>query len=88
MNSAIFAGGGGSDSRRSRLFRKPRRITVTLSQRTIDQLVQRSAREGRSLANLAAVLLEQTIKAEQIQPPQQSSQAGQLSRHSQHGCHG
>jgi hypothetical protein len=88
MNSVISADGGGSDSRQSRLFRKPRRITVTLSQRTIDQLVQRSAREGRSLANLAAVLLEQTIKAEQIQPPQQGSQAGRLSLHSQHGCHG
>jgi hypothetical protein len=50
--------------------------------------VQRSARKGRSLANLAAVLLERAIKAEQIQPPQLSSQEGELSRHSQHGCHG
>jgi len=88
MKSAISAGGVASHSPQSRLVRKPRRITITVSQLTAELLVQRSAREGRSLANLAAVLLEQTIKAEQIQPPQQSSQAGQLSRHLQHGCHG
>jgi hypothetical protein len=88
MKSAISAGGVASHFLQSRLFRKPRRLTVTLSQRAIDQLVQRSAREGRSLSNLAAVLLEQAIKAEQIQPSQQSSQAGGLSLHAQHGCHG
>jgi len=87
MNLEISAGGG-SDSRQNYLFRKPRRITITIPQVTAELLLQRSAREGRSLSNLAAVLLEQAIKAEQIQPPQQSSQAGGLSLHSQHGCYG
>jgi hypothetical protein len=87
MNLEISAGSG-NDSRQNYLFRRPRRITVTISQVTAELLLQRSAREGRSLANLAAVLLEQTIKAEQIQPSQQSSPAGRLSLHAQHGCHG
>ena len=37
----------------------PRRITITVSQEVRDALLERSRREGRSLSNLAALLLEQ-----------------------------
>ena len=39
--------------------RLPRRITITVSHEVRDALLERSRREGRSLSNLAALLLEQ-----------------------------
>lgn len=39
-------------------FRSPKRISITVSNATYDSLVRRSDREGRSLSNLAAYLLE------------------------------
>jgi hypothetical protein len=42
-------------------FRKPVRITITLSHSTFDQLQRRSDQEGRSLSNLSAYLLESAI---------------------------
>lgn len=44
------------------LFRSPRRITVTLAHHTYEQLQQRCDREGRSLSNLAAFLLEVSLQ--------------------------
>lgn len=40
------------------LFRKPQRISITLPYETYRQLIERSVREGRSISNLAAFLLE------------------------------
>jgi hypothetical protein len=47
----------------------PRRITVTISSRLHQELVERSDREGRSLSNLVAFLLETTLSASGLQPP-------------------
>jgi hypothetical protein len=75
MRSVISAMPGDGQKPQSRLFRMPRRITITVPQATAEHLEQRSIREGRSHSNLAAVLLERAITAEQILSPQQ-------------GCHG
>ena len=40
---------------------KPRRISITLPHVTAELLEQRSLREGRSLSNLAAHLLERAL---------------------------
>ena len=40
----------------------PVRITITASQSVYDYLGQRSQEEGRSLSNLAAFLLEDTVE--------------------------
>ena len=40
------------------LFRKPKRITVTVPDQIYRTLLERSTREGRSISNLAAYLLE------------------------------
>ena len=42
--------------------RHPVRITITVSQSVYDYLGQRSQEEGRSLSNLAAFLLEDTVE--------------------------
>ena len=47
-----------SMSKPAALFRSPRRITITLAMHTYEQLEERCDREGRSLSNLAAFLLE------------------------------
>lgn len=39
-------------------FRSPKRISITVSHATYERLLKRSDREGRSLSNLAAYLLE------------------------------
>ena len=39
----------------------PKRITITVPFAILDQLVERSGYEGRSLSNLAAFLLEQAL---------------------------
>lgn len=46
----------------SPIFRRPRRITITLALQTYEQLQQRCDLEGRSLSNLAAFLLEQGLQ--------------------------
>jgi len=43
-------------------FRTPKRLSVTLSFATYEQLVQKSDWEGRSISNLAAFLLENALK--------------------------
>jgi len=41
-------------------FRTPRRITITVPYQLYQRLVEQSDREGRSLSNLAAFLLERS----------------------------
>jgi len=43
--------------------RTPQRITITINWALYQQLLDRSDREGRSLSNLAAHLLETTVGA-------------------------
>ncbi|WP_398326032.1 hypothetical protein [Vulcanococcus sp.] len=42
-------------------FRSSQRLTITVAHATLDALVERSNREGRSLSNLAAYLLESSL---------------------------
>ena len=70
MGSAISSSSAGVPLAPDGFVRKPRRITVTVSQRTAERLLQRSLKEGRSLSSLEAVLLERAIKAEQANPPE------------------
>ena len=49
------------------LFRKPRRITVTVPDQIYRILMDRSSREGRSISNLAAYLLECAVANQQGQ---------------------
>ena len=44
------------------IFLSPKRITVTVSAMTVKKLWKRSLEEGRSLSNLAAFLLEQSLE--------------------------
>jgi len=44
------------------IFLSPKRITVTVSAMTVKKLWKRSLAEGRSLSNLAAFLLEQSLE--------------------------
>ena len=48
--------------------RAPRRITITLPYRIQQALLERSEREGRSLSNLAAYLLESSITGVAAKP--------------------
>jgi hypothetical protein len=43
-------------------FRSPRRVTITLPFATYTELQQRADDEGRSLSNLAAFLLETSLR--------------------------
>ena len=43
------------------LFRSSQRLTITVAQSTLEALAHRSQREGRSLSNLAAYLLETAL---------------------------
>lgn len=45
-------------------FRSPRRVTITLPYATFVDLQKRADREGRSLSNLAAFLLESSLQPE------------------------
>lgn len=47
-----------SEQRKSGMFRKPVRITITIPHTIFQQLQQRSDQEGRSISNLSAFLLE------------------------------
>lgn len=50
-----------STAARKLVFRKPRRITITVPHHAFSALQQRSDLEGRSLSNLAAYLLEASL---------------------------
>jgi CopG-like RHH_1 or ribbon-helix-helix domain, RHH_5 len=43
-------------------FRSSKRLSITVAQSTLEALEQRSSREGRSLSNLAAYLLESALE--------------------------
>jgi hypothetical protein len=45
-------------------FKSPRRISITIPHNAYEHLVQRSDREGRSLSNLAAYLLESAFESQ------------------------
>jgi hypothetical protein len=45
-------------------FSSPQRITITVPAMTLKKLLKRSLIEGRSLSNLAAFLLEQTLEGD------------------------
>jgi hypothetical protein len=47
----------------SAIFRKPRRLTITVSQYVMERLQQCSDQQGRSLSNYAAFLLETSLQA-------------------------
>jgi hypothetical protein len=47
------------------LMRKPRRITVTVPDHIYWILSERSSREGRSISNLSAYLLERAVGSDQ-----------------------
>jgi hypothetical protein len=46
--------------------RSPKRISATLPYSTFRALEERSSREGRSLSNLAAFLIEQGLEQEAV----------------------
>lgn len=43
-------------------FRSSQRLTITVGHATLEALVERSGREGRSISNLAAYLLESSLE--------------------------
>lgn len=49
--------------------RKPRRVSVTVSQAVIERLQRHSDEQGRSTSNLAAHLLEAALDAMEGKPP-------------------
>lgn len=79
MAKAHSETGNHTGLRRTMVFRKPRRITITVPDRIYRTLLERSTLEGRSISNLAAYLLEcavgsqkglhETTPAQQSQPP-------------------
>jgi macrodomain Ter protein organizer (MatP/YcbG family) len=63
-----YATGEDAPALLSKQSRGPRRVSVTLSYRTFQALEERSRREGRSLSNLAAFLLEKGLEEEAENP--------------------
>ena len=59
----------------STVFRKPRRLTITVSQHVMERLLHYSDQQGRSLSNYAAYLLETSLQASaaEVQPQERSS---------------
>ncbi len=49
---------------RERLFRSPKRISITVPYATYAKLLERSDKEGRSLSNLSSFLLELALSLE------------------------
>jgi hypothetical protein len=56
-----FSGEQRNGRHTNHIFKKPKRITITLPHNAYEKLVQRSDNEGRSLSNLAAYILESTL---------------------------
>ena len=54
-------------------FRKPQRITITISDHVHRQLMECSDLQGRSLSNLAAYLLESAMGNVSVQVTQQGA---------------
>jgi len=59
----------------STVFRKPRRLTITVSQHVMERLLHYSDQQGRSLSNYAAYLLETSLQASaaEVQHQERSS---------------
>lgn len=59
------------------IFRKPRRLTITVSQYVMERLLDRSDEQGRSLSNYAAFLLESALQASaaEVQSQERSGDA-------------
>lgn len=55
-------------------FRSSQRLTITVAYSTLDALVERSSREGRSLSNLAAYLLESSLDRRAVEAPSAAPQ--------------
>jgi hypothetical protein len=55
----------------STVFRKPRRLTITVSQHVMERLLHYSDQQGRSLSNYAAYLLESSLQASAAEVQQQ-----------------
>lgn len=49
----------------SSVFLSPKRLSVTVPDSVMKKLLKRSLEEGRSLSNLAAFLVEQSLAGEQ-----------------------
>lgn len=64
----------------SAMQRKPRRITITLNQATYEHLLARCDREGRSLSNLCAFMLEAAAltKIEPVSPSRDGAARSRL----------
>ena len=60
------ASGGNKDSGKGSDSLSPKRISVTLPDSTIKKLLKKSLNEGRSLSNLAAFLLEQSLAGDSV----------------------
>jgi hypothetical protein len=52
------------DIGRENAWSSPQRITITVPSMTLKKLLKRSQVEGRSLSNLAAFLLEQSLEGD------------------------
>jgi hypothetical protein len=52
------------DTAKENTFNSPQRITITVPSMTLKKLLKRSLVEGRSLSNLAAFLLEQSLEGD------------------------
>lgn len=55
---------GPAPNRPQHAFRSSQRLTITLSQSTLEALIHRSSLEGRSVSNLAAYLLESSMETQ------------------------
>ena len=62
------------------LKRQPRRISITLSFHVHEALLKRSEEEGRSVSNLCAFLLEDSLNQQGKLQPMEKLQQGVLSQ--------
>ena len=69
-NPIVGRGVGSEDPGRTHAFRKPQRLTITVSWHLYETLMQHSEEQGRSLSNLACYWLER--QAEDWRSPQSS----------------
>jgi len=58
MNSMVYTPKPSNDPTGRFLIRKPRRISITISDYAYELLMAKSCQQGRSLSNLSAYLLE------------------------------
>ena len=61
MNASLGINKG---SDKGTIFLSPQRISITVPAMTLKKLLKRSLVEGRSLSNLAAFLLEQSLEGD------------------------